>query len=293
MFDLTQTVLLASFALCLLSLLGALPLAAYLRRRTPTLGWNYDGLVQIEPLRRVDLLGLGLLIALFSLQSLLKLPQVIDFFISIGWLSSSAAEQPETIQLTPEVLLAGMISQSVPGMIVLVFLVFRHISVIDFFGLKWRKAYLLVLIGPFAAVFVHVVFVLMEMAGYSRIIESVFGEAKQQEIVKIYQETSAVSIRIMLAFAAVIIAPVVEEVVFRGYIYPVCKRYTGRIIATFFASLFFSAVHFNIPALLPLFILAIILTIAYELSGSLWVPISIHACFNAFTLIVQELQTTS
>jgi len=133
----------------------------------------------------------------------------------------------------------------------------------------------------------------MEMAGYSEMIKSIFGEAKQQEIVKIYQETSAVSIRVMLAIAAVIIAPVVEEVVFRGYIYPVCKRYTGRIIATFFASLFFSAVHFNIPALLPLFILAIILTIAYELSGSLWVPISIHASFNAFTLIVQEIQPPS
>ena len=110
---------------------------------------------------------------------------------------------------------------------------------------------------------------------------------------RVYQDNHQYSIRILIAVMAVIIAPIVEEVVFRGYIYPICKRHTGRIMATFVTSLFFAAIHFNIPALLPLFIFAIFLTIAYEVTGSIWVPISIHACFNAITLIVQALHPSS
>lgn len=293
MFDLTQTVLIASFALCFLSLLGALPLAAYLRRNSETPGWNYRGQVSTTPLGQWDFIGLGLLVGLYTLLCALKLPQVTDWLVSAGVLAQNAVDSPDEVKLTPGVLMAGMISQSVPGIIVVVFLVFRQINMVEFFGLRWRKALYLLLIGPMVAVIVHILFIGMEVAGYSNALKSIFGELKPQDIVRIYQETDAVFIRILLAVMAVVIAPVVEELVFRGYIYPVCKRYTGRIIATFFASLFFSAVHFHIPALLPLFILAIVLTVAYELSGSLWVPISIHACFNAITLIVQELQPPS
>ena len=289
MFDLSQTVLIASFATCFLSLFGAIPLAAHLRRRSSQLGWNYGGLVRTEALGPADLMGLTLLLVLYTLMSALKLPQVTDWLISVGWFT----EAPETVQLTPGVLIAGMISQAVPGAIVIVFLIFRQINIVEFFDLLWKKAPFILLIGPTVAVIVQILFVAMEVAGYSHALESIFGELKQQDVVRIYQEAHQVSIRILLAMMAVIIAPIVEEVVFRGYIYPVCKRYTGRIVATFVSSLFFSAVHFHIPALLPLFILAIALTIAYELSGSIWVPISIHACFNGFTLIMQELQPPS
>lgn len=289
MFDLSQTVLIASFAICFVSLLAAIPLAAHLRRKSSEPGWNYGGLVNTKPLGSADILGLALLMGLYTLMSALKLPQITDFLISIGWFT----ESPKTVQLTPGVLIAGMISQAVPGIIVVVFLVFRHVNMVEFFGIRWKKAPFLLLIGPTTAVAVQVLFIAMDIAGYSDALKRIFGEMKTQDVVKIYQETHEISIRTLLAVMAVIIAPIVEEVVFRGYIYPVCKRFTGRILATFVASLFFSAVHFHIPALLPLFILAIALTIAYELSGSIWVPISIHACFNACTLIVQELQPPS
>lgn len=293
MFDLAQTVLIASFALCFLSLLGALPMAAYLRGKSVQPGWNYRGLVRTEPLERWDIAGLAILVGLYTLLCAMKLPQVTDFLVSAGVLTEKAAETPDEIKLTPGVLVAGMISQAVPGIIVVVFLVFRQINTVEFFGLRWKKAPYLLLIAPMAAVTVQILFIGMEVAGYSKALQHIFGDLKPQEIVRIYQETHAVTIRLLLAVMAVVIAPVVEELVFRGYIYAVCKRYAGRVIATFFASLFFAAVHFNIPALLPLFMLAIVLTVAYELSGSLWVPVSIHACFNAVTLVVQELQPPS
>ncbi len=92
-----------------------------------------------------------------------------------------------------------------------------------------------------------------------------------------------------MALAVVILAPVCEEIVFRGYIYGATKRFTDRFFACLFSSLLFAVAHYNINALLPLLFLAILLTVAYELTGSLWAPISIHALFNATTLINLEM----
>ena len=89
-----------------------------------------------------------------------------------------------------------------------------------------------------------------------------------------------------MAFAVVVLAPVCEEVFFRGYIYAATKRFSDRFFACLFSSLLFAVVHHNINALFPLFFLAIILVIAYELTGSLWTPMLIHALVNANTLII-------
>ena len=38
-------------------------------------------------------------------------------------------------------------------------------------------------------------------------------------------------------------------------------------------------------ALLPLFLLGLILVWIYERTGSIWAPIALHACFNTVTVI--------
>jgi len=66
-----------------------------------------------------------------------------------------------------------------------------------------------------------------------------FGQDVQvQDAVRIYQEADAVVIRMMLGISAVVIAPLVEEVVFRGYIYTVTKRYTARVFSLWFPRCF-------------------------------------------------------
>ena len=96
------------------------------------------------------------------------------------------------------------------------------------------------------------------------------------------------TIRIMMAFAVAVLAPLCEEVLFRGYIYAATKRFSDRFFACLLSSLLFAVVHYNINALIPLFFLAIVLVIAYELTGSIWTPILIHALVNGSTLIFIE-----
>jgi len=65
----------------------------------------------------------------------------------------------------------------------------------------------------------------------------------------------------------------------------VLKRFAGALPALVFSALLFSSIHMHIPSLLPLFLLGCVLTLAYELSGSLLVPMAMHAIFNTLTLV--------
>lgn len=103
---------------------------------------------------------------------------------------------------------------------------------------------------------------------------------EMQEIVQTMISSNDITILIALLFSALIVAPIVEEIIFRGYIYPVLKKYSHRLFAGFMSSLLFAVVHGNVAGLIPLLLLAIILTLCYELTGSIFVPILIHALFN-------------
>lgn len=89
---------------------------------------------------------------------------------------------------------------------------------------------------------------------------------------------------------AVVVAPVAEEVIFRGYFYGVLKKWLGGAGAAVVSGAIFAAMHVNVPSLAPLFVLALCLTVAYEAAGSLLVTIFMHALFN-LTMLAALLNT--
>jgi uncharacterized protein len=106
-----------------------------------------------------------------------------------------------------------------------------------------------------------------------------------QPIMELFEHVAEPSKRIPIILLAVVIAPLAEEFVFRGFLYGVLKRYAGALPALMFSGISFALIHLHLPSLLPLFVLACVLTFAYELSGSLLVPMAIHALFNSVTLV--------
>lgn len=102
-------------------------------------------------------------------------------------------------------------------------------------------------------------------------------------------------LRILIFIVAAVIAPVLEEMMFRGLFQTVIRslletrdsklesRYHAWI-AIFISSGLFSMVHGNVPHWPALFLLGLCLGYAYEKSGSLFRPIFIHAIFNAITI---------
>ena len=106
-----------------------------------------------------------------------------------------------------------------------------------------------------------------------------------QLIVRYFLEHPAPRHRIAVILMAVIVAPVAEEIIFRGYFYGVIRRFGGRIPAILTSSLLFASIHVHLPSVPGLCILAMILCFLYERTGSLWAPITLHAAFNASTIV--------
>lgn len=88
----------------------------------------------------------------------------------------------------------------------------------------------------------------------------------------------------LIVFVAVGLAPLVEEVFFRGYAFRVLKYHTGRH-AAWLSALLFAAVHLYVVNFIPIFLLGLILARLYERSGNLATPIIAHATVNGLVAI--------
>jgi membrane protease YdiL (CAAX protease family) len=77
-----------------------------------------------------------------------------------------------------------------------------------------------------------------------------------------------------------IVAPVAEEIFFRGLLYGFFRRW-GVVLALIASTLIFVLFHpFNHGIPLPQIVGGIVFAVAYELEGSLMVPITVHALGN-------------
>ena len=110
------------------------------------------------------------------------------------------------------------------------------------------------------------------------------GDTSRQGIVELFNESQTLQQRVLIIILAVAIAPLVEEFVFRFFLYGVVRRYLGRSVGLAANSLLFAAVHAHVPSAAPLFVLGACFTIAFEWSGSILVPMAMHALFNSLTL---------
>lgn len=160
----------------------------------------------------------------------------------------------------------------------------RNTSPDQWLGLRWKDWPRIFLIAPAAVGAMVVLMLVMHVLGYVDWMESLGAEPEQDAVV-LLKTTKDPVILVLMIFTAVIIAPLWEEVVFRGYLHPVLKKYGGVWTGAIFSSLLFAAVHNSLAAMLPLFVLAMLMVWLYEHTGSIWTPIAIHACFNATAVV--------
>ena len=171
------------------------------------------------------------------------------------------------------------------------------------FGLNIRSIY-----RDFFAAFVNLLTVwplMMAAITLTMLIgKLVFGpeyEISQHEQLEMISVYSQWQLRILVFIVAAVVAPVLEEMIFRGLFQSVIRslletrdsKLKSRYhpwIAIFITSGLFSMVHGNVPHWPALFLLGVCLGYAYEKSGSLFRPIFIHAFFNAITVIFVLLE---
>ena len=168
------------------------------------------------------------------------------------------------------------------------FITARRIRPVSWLGLRWKESPWIVLIAPGTVMAMWAFFAGLQGLGYMDLMDRL-GVDKVQDTVAVFQEEQDVVLLSLMAFAAVVVAPVCEEIIFRGYLYPVAKRFAGPWVAALCNALLFSAAHGSLSALLPLFAFGLVLVLIYEMTGSIWAPMAVHFVFNAATVSIQIL----
>lgn len=97
----------------------------------------------------------------------------------------------------------------------------------------------------------------------------------------------------LLVVLAVVLAPISEELIFRGCLYRFLKSQTTRLPAQLISGTLFALMHANLFSFVPLMIVGVLLARVYERSGHLLVPIWFHAFFNGFSLLMLYVTSLS
>lgn len=84
----------------------------------------------------------------------------------------------------------------------------------------------------------------------------------------------------------VVIAPIAEEILFRGYLYGKVRRHAPIWVAIIVTSLLFGFVHGQWNVAVDTFILSCVLCGLRELTGSVWAGILVHMIKNAIAFYI-------
>jgi membrane protease YdiL (CAAX protease family) len=130
---------------------------------------------------------------------------------------------------------------------------------------------------------------------------------RTHELLDVFRGSGSAGVRTMILVSAIALAPLFEEIFFRGHVQTLFLALIDRLfrphgvtiapvlavkmqalarwLAVVAASLAFAAVHapWMIP---PIFVLSIGMGYAYERSGNLWTPIVIHVAFNTINVLL-------
>ena len=90
----------------------------------------------------------------------------------------------------------------------------------------------------------------------------------------------------LAGIAVVIVAPIAEELFFRGFLYQAFRRWRGPTQAMFISAFVFSLAHIS-PVIMPsIFALGVILAYLFEKRGSVVATIAAHMAYNLIGFII-------
>jgi membrane protease YdiL (CAAX protease family) len=266
----TLAVLRDAFVVAMLALIVAAPFYAMVRRLSDS-AWNAEGNVLTRPYGAPDAVVALLLLALFG----------VSFFLPDG---AGVADRVAPEEITVSMLVAQSVFMLLLCLGVLVYLaVVRGFNPAEMFGLRQmsvKRAFLFAILGL-------VLTFLGMVLGTAALVEWNGGklpDSSAQETVEAFEKSGSLAFRLMLGLMAVIIAPLTEELLFRGFLYGVIKSSTDRWFSAVFTALIFAIVHFHVGSAPQLFMLGLGLAVAYEQTGSLLVPVFMHAIFNGWNV---------
>lgn len=255
------------------------------QKEATTVGWQR---VETSVFKPYDLVVALLFVAFFSLNV------VLPVFLGEETLGKLKQNEMTENAKAINILITSVIQFGLPCALIWGLLVFREapqkIFGLDLSETKQRPHNIIILSLVAGGGAWFSLGLILYGLNYPELIKSIFGENDQQEVVKAFAEAKSIFLKATMTLLACIVAPVCEEFIFRGYFYPALKKYTSFGFAITLNCLIFAVIHGNALALLPLFLLSIVIVLSYEITKSLWAPISIHLAFNTLTTAMIFLQ---
>jgi CAAX protease family protein len=128
------------------------------------------------------------------------------------------------------------------------------------------------------------------LAVFSDVAEIVFNRwiPRSLPITEYFHDRSSA---LLLAAFGVLVAPLVEELFFRGFLYPALSRSTGVVPAVIVTAAGFALLHgaqlaYSLVPLLLIFTVGVVLTVTRAVTKSVATSVLVHMAYN-FTLFLQ------
>lgn len=137
-----------------------------------------------------------------------------------------------------------------------------------------------------AALVIVLPLITVSSLGWTSLLRALGLPDEPQDLVAIFGGVESWLVLAAMLVVACVLAPINEELVFRGLIFRYCRQRFGRGIALVVSGALFGAMHGNWAGFVPLAVLGAGLALAYESTGDIRVPIVAHALFNLNTLLV-------
>jgi membrane protease YdiL (CAAX protease family) len=167
---------------------------------------------------------------------------------------------------------------------VALFLWSQHLSWAEAFG--FTTPGLLKALGW--AILVAIIFLpigrLLQMISF-QLLEWVNYKTPVQHAVATLEGAPSLLARSYMIFFAVVAAPIAEETLFRGILYPTLKKYGNASLALWVSSVIFGAIHLNFAIFLPLMVLGMLLAWLYEKTNNLLACMAAHSLFNMINVV--------
>ena len=206
---------------------------------------------------------------------------IVFIFLFTRFLAWFTADFIKGLVVTQKYLIAILFQSTAVFLAVIYFKILKGVTWselgIRFEGLPRALAY-----GAFGGV---ILFFLIILSGL--VMQRIFPtEPSLQPFAEVVIGAVSFNDLILLLIVGAILVPIVEEIYFRGMVYPVFKRRWGIAAGMIISGAFFSLLHFDMLRFLPLLLGGIGLAYIYERSGSLFACILAHGLWNGVMILI-------
>jgi membrane protease YdiL (CAAX protease family) len=214
--------------------------------------------------------------------ALLFLPQVFAIpYVAIHYRNT----QPTTEMLLADktlvlILIAGVLPVHLITLVIVWAIAtrFGKLSVFQTLGLTWNGKFTLA----------HSIGLAIILFGAAFLLTLAFG-GQGTALDRLVESSRAAAL--MIAFLAVATAPIVEESIYRGILYPALERVSGAPVAVILVTLLFAVPHVpqywpNFAVIISITLLSVALTVLRARTGRLLPCVAVHFVFNGIQSVI-------